>query len=328
MGWGTDGQGQHAVAQAGGVPLDAVEDGGGRVAAIAVGNVRVSPDRVDVAHRARGVGEVLLGDEDKGSTGQMAAGHGLFGVGDLVRAAADVDGARRAARVGPPGHTAFDGQVDLVCGGAVPVAGVRASDSVGQPRAAHGRRRARGQIEEDGAGRRQVAQGADGAARFDDAAEFRQPGGEGVGDGTGAPTGHGPAVPVRSRREHELDRGTARAGEGTQRVSGGPGEQGACRFAMPAAGCRPGGGRRPQTESGGQDRMARQPCHGPHPVVDQCVVVRGQRREQAPPGGSVPAQPPCGDGQVAVEHRGVAAVEGVGEVGLGVRPVKSVAFES
>lgn len=110
-------------------------------------------------------------------------------------------------------------------------------------------------------------------------------------------------------------------------MGGGPREQGACRFCLPSADGPQGGGSRQQGELGCQDGMSGPSRHGTHQVVSQCVEASGQWREQALPGGPVGTQVPHGDGQVAVQHRRAAAVEGVGEVGCGVRPAKSVAFE-
>ena len=68
-------------AQARGEAFDLIEKRLGGVAAVAVGDVRVGPDRVRVAARPRGVGQVLLADEDEGPLRHPAAVDLAFALG-------------------------------------------------------------------------------------------------------------------------------------------------------------------------------------------------------------------------------------------------------
>jgi len=88
--------------------------------------VGVGPDRVQVALRAAGVGEVLLADEDEGALRHPAAVDLAFAEGDLGEGATDVDGAGAAGGLVRPGHPALDGEVELEGGGTVLEAAVGA----------------------------------------------------------------------------------------------------------------------------------------------------------------------------------------------------------
>ncbi len=89
--------GEDPLAQARREAFDLVEQRLGRVARVAVRDVGVGPDRVDVAARARGVGEVLLADEDEGPLRHAAAVDLALGGDDLLEGADRVDGPGRGA---------------------------------------------------------------------------------------------------------------------------------------------------------------------------------------------------------------------------------------
>ena len=84
--------GEDPLAQAGREAFDLVEQRLGGVAGVAVRDVGVGPDRVDVAARARGVGEVLLAEEDEGPLRHPAAVDLAFGDDDLLEGADHVHG--------------------------------------------------------------------------------------------------------------------------------------------------------------------------------------------------------------------------------------------
>ena len=87
--------GDDPLAQAGREALDLVDHRLGGVAVVAVGDVGVGPDRMDVARRAGRVGEVLLADEDERALGHPAAVDLALGGDDLL------EGADRRARSRP-----------------------------------------------------------------------------------------------------------------------------------------------------------------------------------------------------------------------------------
>src|SRR4029077_18427110 len=99
---------------------------------VAVGHVGISPDRVYVAGRALGVGQVLLADEDEGAVRHAAAVGVPLGGDHLLQGAGRVDGAGAAAALGSPRHAALDCEVDLEGGRSVLVAMVGGGDPTGR----------------------------------------------------------------------------------------------------------------------------------------------------------------------------------------------------
>ena len=153
--------------------FDLVEDRLAGVAGIAGGDVRVGPDRVDVAARARRVGQVLLADEDEGPLRHPAAVDLALGEDDLLEGADRVHRPRPAGgRVGP-GDAALDREVDLEGSRAVPVAAVGAGDPRRQPLAGDLGDRAGREVEDDRVGGRQLVERAHRPAGLDPAAVSR-----------------------------------------------------------------------------------------------------------------------------------------------------------
>ena len=160
--------------------LDLVHDGAVRVAGIAVRDVRVGPNRVDVAVRAIGIGEVLLGDEHEGALRHPAAVDLALGCDDLLEGSAAVDGAGAPAGLVGPGHAALDREVDLEGAGPVSVAAVGARHLRGKAIARRSRRWRGGEVEEDDVGRGQLRGLA--PTGLDGPAVLAQVGGQRVGD--------------------------------------------------------------------------------------------------------------------------------------------------
>src|SRR6476659_10646920 len=146
VGGRTDVAGDDPLAQARGEAFDLVEQGIGCVAAVAVRDVGVGPDRVQIVARARGVGEVLLADEDEGSLRHAATVDFALGDDDLLK------GADPMHRPGPsrclvgPGHSTLHREVDLEGTRAVLVATVGAGDTLRQPLAGKVDDGARGEV--------------------------------------------------------------------------------------------------------------------------------------------------------------------------------------
>src|SRR6476620_5638123 len=162
--------GDDPLAEAGREAFDLVEDRLAGVAAVAARHVCVGPEGVQVAARAARVGEVLLADEDVGTVGHAAAVDLSLGGDDLLERADRVNAAGAAGRLEAPGHPALDREVELEGARPISVAAVGAGDAPRQPVAGQLQNAARGEVEDDRVGRRQLVEGAHPPAGLDPAA--------------------------------------------------------------------------------------------------------------------------------------------------------------
>jgi len=171
-----------AFTEAWGEPLDLGDDRLGRVAGVAVRHVCVAPHRVDAAHRALRIGQVLLADEHKGSFGQAS------GMDVALRGSEFCEGPGQMHRASPvgvrvgPGHAALDGEVDLERSGATPELAERAMDSGRQAVFQDSSDRIWREIEHRDVGRWQLRRRRDPDARFDLAAQIAEQRHHRVGD--------------------------------------------------------------------------------------------------------------------------------------------------
>ena len=209
---------------------------------------------MQVAARARGIGEVLLAEQDEGALGHPAAVDLALGMRPAPRRS------RRRGRSPPgressvrPGHAALDREVELEGAGAVPVAAVGAGDRGGRRSPAISATARRREVEEHGVGARQLGERADRAAGLDRPAVLADDGGQRSGDRLRAAARDRPAVVVPGADQHHADGRAERRRERAEGVSGDAAEQ------RPRLGARQGPGeqRRRRQRAAGRSRPAR-----------------------------------------------------------------------
>ncbi len=323
-----DRAGEDPLAQAGGEAFDLVEQRLAGVAAIAAWHMGVGPDRVDVADRARGIGEVLLADEDEGPLRHPAPVHLALGGDGLRKGADDVDRPGPPRGLFAPGDPALDREVDLEGAGPVLVAPIGAGDPGGQPLTGEVGDGAGRQVEDDRVGRGQLGQGAHRPTGLDRAAVLADHRGEGVGDRLRAAAGDGPAVTMPGADQRHRHRRAERPVERAEGVGGDAAEQRPRRLGVEAACQRRRRRQRRQAEAGQQERVPWRVQNRPHEILAERVEARGGRAEATLPAGPGGTEPGRGLVDRAEDRRPVAAVERVGDVDLGPGPLEAVALEA
>ena len=213
---------------------------------------------MDVAVRARRVGQVLLGDEHVGPLGHPAAVDVALGRDQLLEGARRMHGPGPPAGLVRPGDPALDREVDLEGPGTVLVAAVGAGDPRGQAVARDVGHGGRGEVEDDRVDVGQLAQRADRDAGLDLSPVLGEGARERVGD-RGASLPSRPPNRTRGRRRSARCRPTSSsAGRGGRSRGRRPRRTGP----SPAASCSsagagsPGRRRRARSAAGGSGGSA------------------------------------------------------------------------
>ena len=150
----------------------------------AVRHVAVGPGDVLAGGRAGGIEEGGLGEQDEGTRGGAAGGHGGLGGGDLLEGAAEVNGGGKGAVGRGPGDGSGEGVVDLEDSGAVVEGGELAAVGGDEGGFAGGEveKLARGDVGEDEVGAGEIGEAVDGRAGVDASAVCGKAGGECIGE--------------------------------------------------------------------------------------------------------------------------------------------------
>ncbi len=237
-------------------------------------------------------------------------------------------GARAARGLGGPGHAALHRQVDLERPRTVAVAAVGAGHPPGQTVTGQLRHAARGQVQDHRVRGGQLVQRSHLAAGLDASAVLAHHSGKRVGDGSRSAARHRPAEAVAGTDQRHAHGRAHRPVQRAERVRGHAAEQRAGLLGGEGAAQQRGRGGGGQAEAHQGQRMGRQVLDRPQQVVQQLAEVARRAPEHPSPRRAVAAEPRRSRLDRALHHGHAAAVQRMGQVELGPRPLEPVALEA
>ncbi len=280
----------------------------------------VRVQRVNVAHRALRVGDVLLTDEHERAFRHPPLGDGALGRRDLARRARQMHGAGTTGLFRAPRHAAGDRELHLEGGGAGTEAAERLGGATGQAPPEDLGHGMRVHIEHDDVVRGQIAPGTNAAAGLERHATLTEPGDDGCGERSRSAGDDGPPHGVSGGDDARADPADERLVEALERVGRDAQEQ--STGSLLGEGTR--GPHRGQRGSGAEPRekqgVTRDADEGAEDVFRQRRERARRGAEQGLPPPSVGAEAGRGLDDRATEQHHVAVVERVGAVDLGEDP--------
>ena len=281
----------------------------------------VRPGRVAARGGASWIEQARLDQDQKRTVRMFSPPHvGLAGC-QLLDRSADVHGPGPPARFGLPRDRAVQRPVHLEDRRAIAEPPEPTPVPGWQRVAGDARELARGDVEQNRAGRRQVGRRVDRAGGQNLPAERPQLRHQRLGDPLRTSLDDRPPDQVRKHAEEQRDASSGEPRQRQDRMRGHPSHQsaGPLRLEAPGQAERGSGGANPEPGQG--NRVPGHVCGGRQEVLDELVPLLDQRSERSTPLGTVAPQPNRRLVERSFGHRGRPVVERMRQRGAGLHPV-------